>query len=146
MVAKGKGYYPQTVAKGKGDKVISLATAGVAADRAPTGEGTGSDRTVASPVTGIPPETENYAVEIFYGDHPEPKDYVEIWSGYPVGGNVVKAVEQRGGQAVGIGWNSGYDLERDDVKKYVRQQLEHEWRPKTLMLCPMCTPSVHGVA
>ena len=35
---------------------IGLATAGVAADRVPTGEGTGSDRTMASPVTGIPPE------------------------------------------------------------------------------------------
>ena len=32
-------------------------------------------------------------------------------------------------------------MEREDTKKYVRQQLEHEWRPNTLMLCPMCTGS-----
>ena len=78
---------------------------------------------------------------MYYGGDQEQKDYVEIWSGYPTGGNVVKAVEQRGGQAIGVGWNSGYDLEIDEVKKHVREQLEHEWRPKTLMVCPMCTGS-----
>ena len=29
---------------------------------------------------------ENYAVEMFYGDPQEQKDYVEIWSGYPLEG------------------------------------------------------------
>jgi hypothetical protein len=73
---------------------------------------------------------ENLVVEIYYGDDQEQKDYVEIWSGYPSGGKLVKAVEQRGGQAVGVRWNSGYDLEIDEVKGYVREQPEHEWRPK----------------
>ena len=67
------------------------------------------------------------------------KNYVEVWSGYPLGGNVVKEVKRRGGKAIGIGLDSGHDLYSASVKKDVRHKLAATWRPDTLLLSPMCT-------
>jgi hypothetical protein len=64
-----------------------------------------------------------------------------VWSGYPCGGDIVKAVLHRGGRGLGIGLNSGHDLELEAMKVHVRQNLDHQWRPKILLLCPMCTGS-----
>ncbi len=84
---------------------------------------------------------ENFAVEMYHAGDGQRQDYVEIWSGYPYGGNIVKPIKHRGGREIGFGLSAGYDLELDATKQSARQQLEHQRKPKTLMLCPRCTGS-----
>lgn len=67
-------------------------------------------------------------------------DYAELWSGYPAGGRVIKAVTRLGGMAKPFGIETGYDLLNASTQKAVLNDLMYIHRPRTLLVCPPCGP------
>lgn len=49
-------------------------------------------------------------------------------------------IRRLGGAAAGIGLTIGTELTKNTCQRGVRRRLEEEWRPRTLWLCPPCTP------
>ena len=61
-------------------------------------------------------------------------DYAELWSGWPDGGRVVKAVERLGGIAKPFGLNTGFDLLDIVTQKAVLHDMHFIQRPRTLLV------------
>ena len=63
-------------------------------------------------------------------------DYAELWSGWPDGGRVVKAVERFGSIAKPFGLNAGLDLLDIATQKAVLHDMHFIHHPRTLLVCP----------
>ena len=65
---------------------------------------------------------------------------LEVWSGFPEGGNVTKAVLKNGERAIAVGYGTDCDLHRAQDRHWVREMAETVWRPRLLLLSPTCAP------
>ena len=100
---------------------------------------------ISAPVTPVVQQPPPVTAELFRDRRARRRlnkrlDYAEMWSGWPDGGRIIKAVERLGGLAKPYGLNTGYDLLDVDTQKAVIYDMQFIHRPRTLLVCPPCGP------